>query len=178
MLKQDNKIGPEINLVKIPANTTFTFDFDKNTPWIQNILNELNEHASDIDPTELENKTHFHLSGHFEKKNRADLGEYVLAEGLISTTYYTECVRTLKPMTVNLEIPYKICFLDQSLEESDMVKDTDEIWTDNQIYEIFYFTKRTVPFQEMVHELVFLNYDQYPVLDADSPLQGAISSDE
>jgi uncharacterized metal-binding protein YceD (DUF177 family) len=178
MLKQDNKIGPEINLVKIPGNNQFEFHFDKKTPWIQEILNELNENASEVSEEDLKLKTHFELSGHLEKKNKADLGEYMLIEGVISTTYYTECIRTLKPMTVDLEVPFKICFLDESMEDSEMVQDTDEIWTDNQIYEIYFYSKRTIPFKDMVHEQVFLNYNQYPILDADSPLAGVISSEE
>jgi hypothetical protein len=45
------------------------------------------------------------------------------------------------------------------------------------VYEIYFYNKRTVEFQEMLHEQIFLNYDQYPVLDADSKLEGVDSGE-
>lgn len=178
MLKQDNKIGAEINLVKIPANNHFEFEFDQETPWIKEILNELNENASEMPKADLEKSTHLHVAGSIEKKNKPEFGEYIITSGIISATYATECVRTLRPMTIDLNIPFKICFLDTSLEESEMLKDTDETWIENDVYEVYFYTKRIVDLKEMIHEQVFLNYNQYPVLDADSPLELSAGKEE
>ncbi len=178
MLKQDNKIGAEINLVKIPANNVFEFEFDQHTPWLNEILKELNENATEISSEELSKTTSIHLEGSLEKKNKPELGEFLTCSGVISATYSTECVRTLKSMTVDLEVPFKICFIDLSLEDSEMFKDTDETWVENDVYEIYFYSKRTIDLKEMVHEQVFLHYNQYPVLDAASPLKGVISEEE
>jgi uncharacterized metal-binding protein YceD (DUF177 family) len=178
MNKQDNKIAAQINLIKIPANNEFDFSFDQNTDWIKEILVELNENATDKSPEEYLQETSFSLTGTLEKKNKPELGEFLLVDGFISTTYVTECVRTLKPMSVNLEIPFKVCFLEQALETSEMFHETDETWIENEVYQIYYYDKRMVAFKEMIHEQVFLNYNQYPVLDAESPLEGVVQDTE
>jgi len=176
MNKQENKIGSLINLVKIPANASYEYFFDQNTDWVKEILLELNENATHKSPEEILQETSLSIKGTLEKKNRQDLGEFVLMSGEISTTYATECVRTLQPMKVNLVIPYQICFVDKSLENSEMFQDTDETWIENNVFELYFFEKRTINFKEMVHEQLYLNYNQYPVLDPESPLLGTTES--
>jgi uncharacterized metal-binding protein YceD (DUF177 family) len=177
MQQQDlnHKIGAQINLIKLAANNRFAFALDnQGSEWLQKILDELNENATDLLSKHFAKKSFLKVSGEVEKKNKQDLGEFLLTTGTISTLYATECIRTLKPMTKELEVPFKIAFLDESLEKSEMFAETDETWIDGQVYEIYYYNKRNVQFRDMVHEQLFLNYDQYPVLDADSRLEGVI----
>lgn len=75
-------------------------------------------------------------------------------------------------MKVELDIPFKICFVDESLATSELFAEIDETWVENDVYEIYFYTKRTVDFQEMLHEQIYLNVNQYPVLDADAKLLG------
>lgn len=173
MQKQDNKIAAQINLLKLPANNKFEFDLDQSVDWIKDLLDELNENAVN-DPAAfgLLKQSRLQIAGEVEKKNKTDLGEFLLARGSINATYATECVRTLKPMKVELTVPFKVCFLDESLEKTEMFEETDETWVENDVYDIYYYGKRTVNFQEMLHEQIFLNYNQYPVLDADCQLPG------
>jgi uncharacterized metal-binding protein YceD (DUF177 family) len=112
-----------------------------------------------------------------EKKNKTDLGEFLIVKGTIEADYATECVRTLKPMTVQLDVPFKVIFIDEELANSELFADIDETYVENDIYEIYFYSKRTVDLQEMLHEQIFLNYDQYPVLDADSKLTGVGTED-
>ena len=100
------------------------------------------------------------------------MSEFLLVTGTIEATYATECVRTLKPMKVELEIPFKVIFIDETLATSDLFADIDETWVENDTYEIYFYNKRTVNFMDMIHEQIFLNYNQYPVLDADAKLLG------
>jgi hypothetical protein len=172
MQKQDNKIAAQINLIKLPSNTKYEFVIDQHTSWMQEILLELNENATYSDSRALLEATSLSVSGELEKKNKPDLGEFLTINGTVSAHYATECVRTLKPMKVDLEIPFKVCFMDQSLEDTEMFKETDETWVENDVYEIYYYDKRTVNFKEMIHEQIFLHYNQYPVLDAESSLEG------
>lgn len=171
-MQKNEKIGAEINLLKLAANNTLEFDFDQETDWIRDMLHELNENASDKKPEEWLKETSLVVFGELTKKNKADLGEFVVVKGTIEATYATECVRTLKPMKVDLDVNFKIAFIDQSLSETELFKDLDETYVDNDVYEIYFYDKRTINFQEMVHEQIFLNVDQYPVLDADSKLEG------
>jgi uncharacterized metal-binding protein YceD (DUF177 family) len=171
MNKQD-KILPKINLIKLQADHPIEFELDQDTDWVRDFLIEMNENATEKTPEANLEETAIFISGTIEKKNKTDMGEFLLVKGTIEADYVTECVRTLKPMTVQLDVPFKVCFIDEELSTTELFKDIDETYVENDVYEIYYYTKRTVEFQEMLHEQIFLNYDQYPVLDADSKLEG------
>jgi uncharacterized metal-binding protein YceD (DUF177 family) len=172
MQKHDNKVGAQINLIKLPMNTEFEFSFDKETDWVKELLVEMNENATYKRPENLLNETSLTITGQVQRKSKAEYSEYLLATGTIEAEYATECVRTLKPMKVKLEVPFKVCFIDESLATTELFADLDETYVDNDVYEIYFYTKRTVNFQEMIHEQIYLNYDQYPVLDANAKLMG------
>lgn len=176
MNKQD-KIGSKINLIKIPANNPILFELDSDTDWVREFLIEMNENATEKSSEEYLNETSIYISGEIEKKNKTDLGEFLLVSGTIEADYATECVRTLKPMKVQMDVSFKVIFLDESLATSELFADVDETYVENDVYEIYFYNKRTVNFQEMLHEQIFLNYNQYPVLDADSKLTGIDSGE-
>jgi uncharacterized metal-binding protein YceD (DUF177 family) len=172
MQKHENKVAAQINLIKLPANTVFEFEIDQNTDWVKEILLEMNENATDKKPEAYLAETSLIIFGEIEKNNKLDMGEFLLVRATIQAEYATECVRTLKPMKVNLEIPIKICFVDESMAKTELFEGLDETWVENDTYELYFYNKRMANFQEMIHEQIFLNYDQYPVLDADSRLLG------
>ena len=174
MNKQD-KVGAKINLIKLPANNPILFELDTQTEWIKEFLLEMNENATEKSPEAYLDETSLFISGEIEKKNKNDMGEFLIVKGTIEADYATECVRTLKPMTVQLDIPFKVVFIDEALATSELFAEIDETYIENDVYEIYFYNKRTVDFQEMLHEQIFLHYDQYPVLDADSKLEGVDS---
>lgn len=172
MIKND-KVGAKINLIKLAANNPVFFEFDTETDWVNEFLNEMNEHG-----TEKLDETGIYISGEIEKKNKTDMGEFLLVKGKIEVTYATECVRTLKPMMVDLDVEFKIAFIDETLATSELFADIDETWIENDTYELYFYNNRTVDLQEMLHEQIFLNYNQYPVLDAESKLEGVDSTEQ
>lgn len=176
MLKQD-KVGAKINLIKLAANNPILFELDQETDWVREFLIEMNENATEKSPEAYLEETAIFISGEMEKKNKTDMGEFLLVKGTIEVDYVTECVRTLKPMTVQLDVPFKVVFIDEALATTELFEGLDETFVENDVYEIYFYNKRTVDFQEMLHEQIFLNYDQYPVLDAESKLTGVDSEE-
>jgi len=174
MLNKD-KVAAKINLIKLPANHPIEFELDENTDWIKEFLLEMNENASEKTPEAYLDETSLFISGHIEKKNKPDMGEFLLVRGTIEADYVTECVRTLKPMTKQLDVDFKVIFVDESLATSELFAEIDETYVENDVYEIYFYNKRTIEFAEMIHEQIFLHYDQYPVLDAESKLEGVDS---
>jgi uncharacterized protein len=171
-MQKHEKIGAEINLLKLAANNTLDFEFEQDTDWIREMLLELNENATDKKPEEWLKETTLVAFGEMTKKDKPEMGEYLLVKGTIEATYATECVRTLKPMKVDLDVPFKVCFIDQSMAETELFKDLDETYVDNEVYEIYFYDKRTINFRDMIHEQIFLHVDPYPILDANSKLDG------
>lgn len=176
-MNQNKHIAEKINLIKIPANQVISFELDQETDWVREFLLEMNENATEKSPEAYLEETAIFISGDIEKKNKTDMGEFLLVKGTIEVDYVTECVRTLKPMTVQLDVPFKVIFVDEALATSELFAEIDETYVENDVYEIYFYNKRTVDLQEMLHEQIFLNYNQYPVLDADSKLEGVDSGD-
>ena len=174
-MQKHEKIGAQINLLKVVANQTLDFEFEQDVDWIKEMLVELNENATEKTPDEWLKETTLVAFGDMIKKDKPDMGEYLLVKGTIEATYATECVRTLKTMKKDLDVSFKVAFIDQNLAESELFKDLDETWIDNEVYEIYFYDKRTIEFKDMIHEQIFLNVDQYPILDADSKLEGVDS---
>lgn len=171
MQKLDQRIGATLNLVKLPQNNIFEFNFDQDVDWVKAILMELNENATEESPEEYLKTTSLTVSGQMVKKEKMELGEFLLLTATINAHYVTECVRTLQTMYVDLEVPLKICFVDQELAESELFTDADDTYVDNEMWDLYFYSKRSIEFKDVIHEQVFLNFEQYPVLDADSPLQ-------
>lgn len=176
-MNQSKHVGAKINLIKLPANNVIPFELDKETDWVRDFLKEMNENATEKSPEAYLEETSIFISGEMEKKNKPDLGEFLLVKGTIEADYATECVRTLKPMTVQFDVPFKVIFIDESLATSELFAEIDETYVENDVYDIYFYNKRTVDLQEMLHEQIFLNYNQYPVLDAESKLIGVDSGD-
>ena len=137
MNKQD-KIGTKINLIKLPSNQPILFELDAETDWVREFLIEMNENASDKTPEAYLEETSIFISGDMEKKNKTDLGEFLLVKGTIEVDYVTECVRTLKPMTVQMDVPFKIIFVDESLATTELFEGIDETYVENDVYEIYF----------------------------------------
>jgi len=171
-MNKNDKISAQINLIKLPLNTEFNFDLDQDTDWVKKFLLELNEKASEKSPEEYLEETFIEISGEIEKKDKPEMNEVLLVRGTITATYATECIRTLKPMLMDMDVEFKICFVDESMATSELFADLDETYVENDVYQIYFHNKRTVNFEEMLHEQIFLNYEQYPVLDAESKLIG------
>ena len=172
MTNKHDKVGAKINLIKLAANNPIHFELDQETDWVREFLIEMNENATEKTPEAYLEDTAIFISGDIEKKNKPDMGEFLVVKGTVEVDYVTECVRTLKPMTVQLDVPFKVVFIDESLATTELFEGIDETFVENDVYEIYFYNNRTVELQEMLHEQIFLNYDQYPVLDADSKLEG------
>ncbi len=168
----------ELGLLKLPLNVETEFEMNEETEeWVKSILLEMNENASDKTPAENLEETYLHISGRMTKKFTSENGEYLLMSVRIQTEYNTECVRTLKPMSESMDLEFNVCFINETLATSELFAEIDETYLDGAVYEIYFYNKKTANIQEMVHEQIYLNYNQYPILDAESDIPGAAAEE-
>ncbi len=173
-----NTLEAQVNMVRMPQNSTLTFKVDKNTAWVADILKELNEKATDKSPEEWLQETDLTVDITLKKCFKGELGEYLLAKGNISATYATECIRTLQPMKESFSAEFNTCFAAENVLESEEYAETGEIWVDGETRELYAHKRNLANIAEMIHEQAFLNYNHYPRLDADGPLNLDIPSDK
>jgi uncharacterized protein len=165
-----NSLKGMINITRLPLNTTEHFELNKDVQWVKELLQELNENATTKDATDYLHNSYLNIDLKITKKFKGTLGEYVLVEGKVESEYFTECIRTLDEMTDDLEFEFKAVFIDDIHESEPEYHEETELYLDNDMYELFYYKNRGADLKEMVHELIFLHINQYPIKDPATPL--------
>lgn len=169
-LLDDKNIKGMLNVTRFPLNAKQNYELNEEVPWVKSILLELNENAESKLPEEYLESSFIHLNIDIEKKFKASYGEYILLSGSLTTEYYTQCVRTLTEMKDDLEIEFKACFIDNTHEENEELQDQVDIFMDGEVYELYFYVNRLADIRLLIHEQIYLNYNQYPVSDYDAEL--------
>lgn len=171
--KADQFLNAKINIVKLPLNTVKFYELGKSCDWLKNILLELNEKADEKSPEEYLEETSISCELEIKKMFKQQYGDMIFVRGNIETQFKTQCVRTLENMDDNLILPINSCFLDQKFEETEEFSEQLEIFEENQLFDLYFFDKGFVNIAEMIHEQIYLNINQYPIANPDTPLDWA-----
>jgi hypothetical protein len=166
LLREINAEGM-IFMKKLRSLETYETSWDQKSPWVKELLLELNEKAEDLSDTlKLENsQLQIHLQ--FQKKQKMNSGDYLICELHVNTQFLTHCSQSFQLMKDNIEFSLKACFLHPELTESEECKDQTEYFTDGAVYELYFLNEvGNAPLKELVHEQLFLNLNYFPVLES------------
>lgn len=177
-MEKENQLNANLNITKFPNNQEKYYELDKSQDWVQKLLMELNENADEKSPEEYLDETEISVELTIKKKFDPREGEKLLVTGHVSAKYVTKCIRTLEQMDDSVDVDIKACFLDAVNEDNDMYVDQTETFQENDMYELYFFENKMVKLSEMIHEQVFLEYNQYPVKNPDTELVWAKPSSE
>lgn len=170
MTDTENRLNATLNINKFPTNQTRFYELDKSQDWMTQILTELNEKASDKSDQEKLDQTSIECHLSVTKKQKAHMGNYLVVTGNFKAEFLTECVRTLEEMRDTVETEIKACFVPRYLETEESFQDQTEVFEQDQMLELYFYDKGDIQLSEMIHEQVYLNVNQYPVLDPDAKL--------
>ena len=170
MTDAENRLEANININKFPTNQTRFYHLDKTQDWLASILKELNEKVSDKSEDSKLSETTIECELSITKKQKSHMGNYLVVKGYFKANFLTECVRTLEEMRDTVETEIKACFVPKYLETEESFQDQTEVFEDDQMLELYFYEKGDVQLAEMIHEQVYLNVNQYPVLDPDAEL--------
>ena len=170
MTNTENRLDATLNINKFPTNQTKYYELDKSQDWMAQILTELNEKATEKSAEAKMEETTISCDLAITKKQKPHMGNYLVVTGNFKANFLTECVRTLAEMRDTVETEIKACFVPRYLETEESFQDQTEVFEDDQMLELYFYDKGSVQLSEMIHEQVYLNVNQYPVLDPDAPL--------
>ena len=169
LLDSKNEKGTLV-VSKFPMDSAQDYEFDQKQPWIKDILIELNENAETKLPEEYLEESSIFANLKIEKKFKETYGEYLLISGTVKTEYFTQCIRTLNEMKDHLEVDFKACYIDGAFQDNEELQDQVDIYMDGDVHELYFYDKRIADIKLLVHEQIYLNYNQYPVSDYDAEL--------
>jgi uncharacterized metal-binding protein YceD (DUF177 family) len=167
-----NTLSHEISLSRIPSDSPAEYELDKHVDWVEKILRELNENATYRTPEMYLNSSSLDIKLSIKKKYRASIGEIVLIRANIAANYFTQCVKTLNEMKDQLLVEFKAAVIDANWENTPEYQETTEIFEDNDVHELYFYEKQKVNLYDIVHEQIYLNYDQYPTTEKPDDPQG------
>lgn len=166
-----DKIDSDMNILLLKPNEVTQYTLNKSQDWLEELLNELNEKVSERTTDQYLADSEIDLKISFKRVHQQPFGNVLLCFGELEVHFFTECVRTLKEMKDSLTIDFKACFIPNHFAEDEEYADLDETFIDNDLYEVHFAEKNIANLKEMVHELIYLNINQYPVLDEDGPIE-------
>lgn len=176
--RQDQNLEAHLNMIKFPTNAWVKFHADPTLPWVEALLKELNEKASDKSPEEWLQETNLEFDLEIMKRFKNETGEFLLVKGDIFAVYATECVRTLQSMKVQIDAPIRACFMLKETLDGEEYKEVDETWQEGETYTLYTYEKGTADLAEMLHEQLFLLVEPYPRLEEASELDASLESDK
>lgn len=170
---EEKSLGEKVNIATLPPNKKLHYSLDKNTDWVKELLMELNENAKSRSEEDYLMDTFLDVELEIKKLNNPTFGDVLICNGNLKTEYVTECVRTLVEMRDHLEVEFKTCFIPDHFAEEPEYEDQTDIFIDNDVHELHFYSLKKANLKEMVHEQIYLNINQYPVADYDAPLHYA-----
>jgi|LULF01.1.fsa_nt_gb uncharacterized protein len=171
--KEENKLDKKVNIVKFPKNTTKFYLLDQKQDWVKELLLELNEKAQEHSQEFYLENSHLNIQLTLTKSYNKEFGDVLFCKGSVKSLFTTQCVRTLQEMQDSLDFSFMSCFVDKSLKNNEDLLEHMEVYEDQNIYDAYFQEKGFADIYEMIHEQIYLNINQYPILDPDSPLPWA-----
>lgn len=164
---QNENLAPNVNVRKLRSGQWLDYSMDKSCDWIRELLVELNENApAEFTEEQKLGNSELNIDIKLKKTNRGSIGDYLLCHLSLNSTFNTLCVKTGTPITDHISFDIKICFIPSEHEEEEEYKEQTEIFTDGEVYELYFLNKNwEAPLQEVIHEQLYLNMDYYPSID-------------
>jgi len=154
-------LDPVIKIGEYSFDESVSYDLDENSSWVSNLLEELEEGLERPEGTQKNSKIFCYLT--LKRKSGKPFGDHLLVRGELKASYETPCVRCLVPTPLTVNISFQCCFVPASLEKEPEFHELDEIFTENEEYDLYFYDKNKVDIYEMVHENLFMNIDHFPL---------------
>lgn len=157
-----------IQLKDYSLNQEESYDLDEKTPWIKDILVEI---ENEIDPELREEDLEAsHLNVHFEmlRQDNDELRDHLMVTGHFQASFQCHCVRCLKVMKQEMDQEFAYCYLPPFLEESEVFKDATDVYCEGQEMDLHFYDKLgKMNLNEIIYEQIQLNMDPLPLHSED-----------
>lgn len=147
----------------IPQGEYTDISLDKETPWVQNFLNDLNNDVLDEDRENISNEGDISIEISASRNRTSDHMEYVLLTGKLEAQYNFSCVRCLKLDKKSLSREFNAGFIEEARANDPEYEDQTNIYLEGEERELFFFQKKDLHLRDFLHEQMFYVHDSYPL---------------
>jgi hypothetical protein len=171
-------VEPNLNISKQPMDAWVHHELDQSSPWVAELLREMNEKATTKTPEQWLQETELKIKMSWIKHFKGEIGEYLLVKAHVKATYATECVSTLTPLKWPMDFSFMAAFVPEKLTQTEEYQDTSEIWLNGETWELYPYQRNQIPLSEMLHEQIYLNYEYYPRIDTAPTIEIPLAPDK
>ncbi len=158
-----NSIDPKIILSNYIFDEIVQYELDEATAWVSELYKELEENT-DLEEDEYRKGD---ISVHLElkRKSKKPFGDHLLVKGTLKSAYTGACIRCLTATPQKVEADFQCAFINSRFEKDPEFEELDDVFTENDTYDLYFYEKGKVDLAEMVHEYLFMNIDHFPLHD-------------
>jgi hypothetical protein len=148
---------------KLPKEGSIEVYLDGETPWMAELLEELNEDLTDSD-YEGEGNASIEFKGELVRKWNDRFNDYIILTGEIRASFYALEINSGEAILDHIEVPVRACWIQEELREKFGYEEETEIWFDEDEYDLYFYTRNNVELKPVLSEYLFLNKNPYPGL--------------
>ncbi len=158
-----DKIDKKIILSRYIFDESVSYELDENCDWVSDLYEELEENT---DREEAGYKKGFiSVNLQLKRKSVKPFGDHLLVKGSLKSAYTGACVRCLCVTPQEVEAEFQCAFINSRFEKDPEFEELDDIFTENEQFDLYFYEKGNIEIAEMVHEYLFLNVDHFPLHD-------------
>jgi uncharacterized protein len=161
-----NNLEETIKIFDIPQDRETIYNLtNENCNWVNDLLNELNEEASDEGALTLETSMNIEIC--LRRRFSDNYKDHIAVNATIAGNYVTTCIRCLEATVLPIDTTISACFLPEALEKQEEFLETEEIYIFDTQMDLYFYKNRKIDIKELLHENLFLSLDPLPLHASD-----------
>ena len=159
MSKISTHLDPTVVVSKYSLDIIEEYELDKSTPWINELLVELEEENDDeaqYTPAEMI------IKAQITRKTNTFLKDHLVVRSQLKAHFHMPCGRCLFPLPQELDLNLAAAFLHESQEKMPEYAEATTVYADGQEMELYFFHKGLADIKEFIHEQIYIEVEPFP----------------
>ena len=159
MSKINTHLDPIVTVNKYSTDAIEEYEIDKSTPWVNELLVELEEENDDeaeFAPAEMS------IHAQISRKITPQLKDHLIVRAQLKAHFHMPCGRCLYPLYEELDLTFAAAFLHESQEKLPEYAEATTIYADGQEMELYFYNKGIADIKEVFHEQVYIEVTPFP----------------
>lgn len=164
MGKINTHLEPTILVNKYSIDIIEEYEIDKSTPWVNDLLTELEEENDDeaeFPPAKMS------IAAQITRKTNTLLKDHLIVRAQLKAHFHAPCGRCLFPLPQELELNLAAAYLHESQEKMPEYAESTTVYTDGQEMELYFFHKGIADIKEFIHEQIYIEITPFPRCDGE-----------
>ena len=163
-MKINTHLNKEIYVNKYSHDIIEDYELSESTPWLQEILTELEEDTDEDYPRE---KAALNLKATITRKSDRFLGDILILRSHAEGHYNLPCGRCLYPIKQAIHLDLNAAFLNESKEELPEYAECTTVFADGEEMELYFYRKGIAEISSFYHEQFFSEVVPFPRCEGD-----------